>query len=300
MEAIVTGAPALDSAVVTLDVLHNGVLWGWLVTMNMWTKSIGTGVALVGLYMMRRYSVSHAFYRLWIPLLGLAFVALTLLFTLLDLHQPLRFWHMFVWPHFTSMINIGAWLLNAYMALLLGMFWAAFKGNDKLFDGLLLPAVLVAFFATIYTAGLMGQANAREIWHTPTEIAQMLLAAAIAGSAAFLLLGRSITHDEKLSLAWLLGLSAVLALLIFVSELIFAPQKSEEAAWVIHYLLSGEMRLFFVGGLVIAFAVPAALVFASISRDQTKLLPVAALSALAGLWMVKHAWLIAPQMIPLS
>jgi len=48
MDPMTADAPILQSATVTLDVLHSGVLWGWYVTMNMWAKSIGTGVLLVG------------------------------------------------------------------------------------------------------------------------------------------------------------------------------------------------------------------------------------------------------------
>ena len=78
---------------VTLDVLHTGITWGWYVTMNMWAKSVGTGVLLVGAYMMRRHAGSQDFYRKWMPILGFLFVQLTLLFTVLDLHQMFRFWH---------------------------------------------------------------------------------------------------------------------------------------------------------------------------------------------------------------
>ena len=35
---------AATNAVVTLDVAIPGIVWPWFVTMNMWAKSIGTGV----------------------------------------------------------------------------------------------------------------------------------------------------------------------------------------------------------------------------------------------------------------
>lgn len=37
-------------AVVTLDVPLPGIIWGWMITLNMWAKSIGTGVILVGAF----------------------------------------------------------------------------------------------------------------------------------------------------------------------------------------------------------------------------------------------------------
>ena len=48
MDPLTADAPVLQSATVTLDALHTGVMWGWYVTMNMWAKSVGTGVLLVG------------------------------------------------------------------------------------------------------------------------------------------------------------------------------------------------------------------------------------------------------------
>jgi hypothetical protein len=38
----------------------------------------------------------------------------------------------------------------------------------------------------------------------------------------------------------------------------------------------------------------------SVRAKQPVALKLAAVSSLAGLWMVKHAWLIAPQLLPLS
>lgn len=299
MDPLTADVPALQSATVTLDVLHTHVMWGWYVTMNMWAKSVGTGVLLVGVYMMNRYAANRGFYRLWMPLVGFVFIQITLLFTVLDLHQMFRFWHMFVWPHFTSAINVGAWLLTAYTGLLALLIFAVWKRLEKLYDRLLPVTVVIAFFATIYTAALMGQANAREIWSTPAEIAQMLLAAGLSGSATFLLF-RKPTDEEQLSLGWVLALSSVTALMIFVGEVVFAPFKSEEAEYVIHTLISGNLGLLFAAGLVIGFVVPAALGFWSARVRHPVALRFAAIAGLVGLWMVKHAWNIAPQLLPLS
>jgi len=293
-------ASAMDqSAVVTLDVLHTGVIWGWFVTMNFWAKSVGTGVLLVGAFMMKRYQASQSFYRWAMPILGFLFINLTLLFTVLDLHQPLRFWHMFVWPHTTSAINIGSFLLSAYLGLLTVMGWATWKKKDSLFNALLAPTWILAFAATVYTAALLGQANAREVWSTPTEVAQTILAATLAGSAAFLLLGRT-DREERTTLAWVLALSAVVAAVIFAGELVFAPQKSEEGAWVVHALMQGHLATLLFSGIALGFGVPALVGFWNVKADQPGLLKLAAVSGLVGLWLVKHAWLIAPQLIPLS
>lgn len=287
------------AARVTLDVLHTGVIWGWYVTMNFWAKSISTGVFLLGAFFMKK-SPARDFYRLMVPAVAFVFINVTLLFTVLDLHQMFRFWHMFVWPHPTSAINLGAWVLTAYNGLTLLMTYLAWKRKDALYDRLIIPTWVIAFLATIYTAGLLGQANARELWHTPTEVAQMILAASLAGSATFLLLNQ-VPEKERPGFAWVLGLSALTSLTIYVSEVVFAPQKSEEAGYLIDLLLSaGTLRTLFFSGLLLGFVVPALLAFFGLKRNAAAVFPLAALSSLVGLWLVKHAWLIAPQLIPLS
>jgi protein NrfD len=46
---------AATQAVVTLDVAIPGTVWPWLVTVNMWAKSIGTGVIFMLFLLLRKY-----------------------------------------------------------------------------------------------------------------------------------------------------------------------------------------------------------------------------------------------------
>lgn len=290
------------TAVVTLDVLHNGIIWGWPVAMNMWAKSVATGVVLVA-WLQLRPSVrpaDPAFYRRHVPILGLVFIAITLVFTLYDLHQPLRAWHLYVWPHLTSLVNIGGWLLNGFALALVPFAWWWWRGDVERFDRWLDALVVVAFAATIYTGALLGQATAREIWSTPTELVQMLLSALLCGSGALLVVGRDRPAAELDRLGWILAGSAGLSLLVFVAEIVFAPMKSAEGAWVIHELVRGSLAPVFLGGLCAAFAAPALLAAVALRGGPRALLPVAGFLAIAGLWAVKYAWLVAPQLLPLS
>lgn len=290
----------MENATVTLDVLHSGVIWGWFVTMNFWAKSISTGVILLAPWVYRNYPEQRM--RLIAPLLGFVFLNITLLFTVMDLHQPFRFWHMFVYPHFTSILNLGGWVLTIYNFLLVVHVGLEILGKRQdIYDRLMPVTWVVAFLATIYTAGLLGQASARELWHPPTEVAQMILAATLAGSAVYLLLRVGEDRGAK-DMATVLGLSATASLTIFIAELVLAPQRSEDAEYVIHHILLGEpLKAIFVGGLVLAYVVP--MILSLITTRVSNLPPLGMLagaSSLVGLWMVKHAWLIAPQLVPLS
>jgi hypothetical protein len=42
------------------------------------------------------------------------------------------------------------------------------------------------------------------------------------------------------------------------------------------------------------------IVFVTINSNNTKALPLAGISALVGLWLAKHVWLVIPQLLPMS
>jgi hypothetical protein len=286
-----------EHAIVTLDVLHSGVIWGWFVTMNLWAKSLSTGAVLVGAWAMARHPGSSDFYRRWMPILAFVFLNVTLFFTTFDLHQPQRFWHLFVYFNPTSAVAWAGWILALFNALLVVVLFFTWRDDRVWLDRLKVPLVGLAFAATLYTAALLGQANAREVWSTPTEVAQTLLSAGLAGSAVYLLFPR-LDLEERRSLGLVLAGTSLVSLLIFLAELVFAPMKSEEARATVELLVSGELAPLMVPGLLLGFAVP--LVVALGARGSSAPLRIAALSALVGLWMVKHAFLVAPQLLPLS
>ena len=97
---------AATNAVVTLDVGLPGIVWPWLVTINMWAKSIGTGVIFMLFYLLKRYPDAVGNLRVSTTIVSIVFIHIFLLFTLADLHQPFRMWHIFFYPHWTSAITV--------------------------------------------------------------------------------------------------------------------------------------------------------------------------------------------------
>ncbi|MEJ2468131.1 MAG: polysulfide reductase NrfD [Campylobacterales bacterium] len=293
---------AATNAVVTLDVGLPGIVWGWIITMNMWAKSIGTGVIFMLFYLLKRYPEASGNLRFPVTIVSLVFIHIFLLFTVIDLHQMFRFWHIFFHPHWTSAITVGAWIVTVLVLVLFGMAFATFiKKDNALFDKLLVWAVILAIPVTLYTAGIMAEATARELWQMPTEAAQMVLAATLTGSATVLLMGGNLPYEAKRDLAVVLGLSALAAFILYMSELVFGPIKAEEVAAVLEYVKGhGEYTTMFWVGQALAFIIPFVLVILSVTNRSAGLLKVAALSAIVGLWIVKHVWLVIPQLLPMS
>ncbi len=149
-------AQNINNAIVTMDVALPGVVWGWMITLNMWAKSIGTGVILVGAYLLARYSKNEGDLKGLknvIPIISFIFLHIFLLFTLLDLHQPFRMVNIFFHPHFTSAITVGAWLATALTGVIVFMTYLVMFKNEtgELYDKLMTAATVLAVPVTLYT-----------------------------------------------------------------------------------------------------------------------------------------------------
>jgi len=295
---------AATHAVVTLDIPLPDVFWGWYVTMNMWAKSIGTGLIFM-LFLLLRKNPSEIGTGIRTSTTIVSFVMMNvfLLFTLADLHQPFRMWHIFFYPHWTSAITVGAWMATLFVGLeFLMIVVMIVKKNTALFDKLLFWVTLLAIPVTLYTAGIMAEASARELWQMSTESVQMILAATLSGSAAMILLaGSKLSEESRNFLGAILGLSALLSFIIYMSEYIFGGMKSEEVTAILAYVKGdGEYATMFWIGQWVAYILP--MLFVGLSRltKNSSLLGLAAILAIAGLWIVKHVWLVIPQLLPLS
>ena len=240
--------------------------------------------------------------RLPTAITAFVFINIFLLFTLADLHQPFRMWHIFFYPHFTSSITVGAIMASAFLGLLTLLVFLAWKKQDETYDKVFLWTTILAIPVTLYTAALLAQCTARELWQMPAESAQMILAATLSGSAFMILLGGSkLTYEAKQTLGVVLGLSALMAFIIYMSEYVFGPMKAEEIAFTLEYIKGdGPYTVMFWLGQWMTFIIPMGLILLSRSSKSEAILKLAAILALVGLFMVKHVWLIIPQLLPMS
>ena len=293
---------AATNAVVTLDVALPGTVWPWLVTVNMWAKSIGTGVIFMLFLLLRTHPESGNKLRLHSAVAAFIFINIFLLFTLADLHQPFRFWHILVHPSFSSAIAWGTFMASTFLGLLTLLVFFAWKKDDATFDKIFLWTTILAIPVTLYTAALMSQCTARELWQMPAESAQMILAALVAGSAFMILLGGDkLTYEAKKTLGTVLGLSALMAFIIYMSEYVFGPMKAEEIAFTLEYIKGdGPYTVMFWLGQWMTYLLPMGLIILSRSSKSESILKLAAILALVGLFMVKHVWLMIPQLLPMS
>jgi Ni/Fe-hydrogenase subunit HybB-like protein len=229
------------------------------------------------------------------------FLNIFLLFTLLDLHQPLRMVNIFFHPHFTSAITVGAWMATALTGVIAFMAFLAVMKNKTsgLYDLLLKIAVILAIPVTLYTAVIMGEASARALWATPAELAQMALAALVAGSSILLLLGGKFSSEAKRELGIILAVAASLSLIMYLGEYYFSWKDAEVEATLAAIREGGDWHFMFWLGQFIGYIIPIILVAIALKGGEG-LLKIAAVLALVGLFIAKHVWLVIPQLLSLS
>jgi len=306
-------------AVVTLDVPIQGIVWGSIITVNMWAKSIGTGVVFLGAFLWFRHNKESMPNLRWMmPILAFVSLNVFLLFTLIDLHQPYRMIHIFTHPHWTSSITVGAWLASIFLGLITVLMVIgvadAFpslggkkckvttiaRNNSELYEKIMPWLVFLAIPVTTYTAIIMAQASARELWQAPTEVMQMMWAALMAGSGALILVSGSWSKEARKDLALVLTMAVFFSFAMYMSEYFFSFKSSEAEAVLAYVHSGGAFNVEFWIGLSIGFIIPFFLGMSYMKSENMTLLRFAALAALVGLFFVKDVWLKIPQMLPLS
>lgn len=306
------------NAVVTMDVALPGIIWGWMITLNMWAKSIGTGVILVGAFLLYRHKHEEIPNLRWLmPLISFIALNVFLLFTLVDLHQPLRMINIFLHPHWTSAITVGAWMASLFTGLVTLMAAIGFldahpdvarhNGIAKLFrkmSGLyekVFPFVIVlALPVTMYTAVIMAQSSARELWAAPAELVQMLFAAFMVGSASLILISEKWSAESKRDLAMVLALSVFFSFLMYMGEYFFSYKAAEIEATIAYIHADGSYHIQFWLAMTLGYIIPFFIAMGSLKEENRVLMKFAAFTTFIGLYLAKSTWLEIPQMIPLS
>ncbi len=305
-------------AIVSLDVPLPQIIWGWMITLNMWAKSVGTGVILVGAFLLYRHKKEEMPNLRWLmPLIAFIFLNIFLFFTLTDLHHPYRMVNIFLHPHWTSAITVGAWMASLFTLLitilmLIGGLDAHpelrknascakwLRGHSGLYETLFPFVVFLAIPVTLYTAIIMAEASARELWQAPAEVMQMMWAALLAGSAGLIFISGSWSKEARKDLALVLAIATFFSFTMYMGEYFFSFKSAEGEATLAYVHSGGAFNAEFWFAMVLGFIIPFFLAVSTMKSDNKTLLRFAAILALIGLYMAKDVWLKIPQMLPLS
>jgi formate-dependent nitrite reductase membrane component NrfD len=222
------------------------------------------------------------------PLVALVALALTGGLLVWDLEHPERFWMVLLKPQWRSWLVRGGFIITGYGVLLTAHLVLAFRGRADLTPSLAWVGGPLAILSAVYTAYLLAQAKARDLWQSPLLPAHFLVQAFMAGGAVLLLMVR----DPRLlgPVVGFFGLSVVLHLGMVAGEVTMA-HPTAHGALAAKNMVRGKYADWFWSGVVLTAA--ALFVVGSFPG-------AAGAAALAGLFAYEHAYVQAGQSVPLA
>src|SRR5215218_5517368 len=244
----------------TYDEPSKGVHWGKEVPAYICTKAIATGAVAIP-FLAVGIGTPVPYAALWAgAILGLIFMLATGGLLVLDLDRPDRFHYVLLRPQWRSWLTKGAYIITGFGGLL--VLWVVIKlvGGGRVADVALAWPLVTLAFATAV--------------YTAFLFAQSK--------------GRSFWQSLALGL---LG-----GLLVYWAELsIRHPDR--DAARAAQMIYKGRYkRLFWGVSVVLGSLVPLAL----IATGSPVAIAAAGILALVGIFAAEHAWIEAPQLIPLA
>ena len=278
------------------DIPQRGVLWGWEVSGYLWTKSIAAGILmlplllhLTGLLELRpRLQAGSA-------LLSLIFLGLTGALLVKDLDQPQRFLYVLLRPQWRSWLVRGAYIITVFGGLT--TLWLAMVVTGMGESSLLMSVlVLLAIMTAVYTAFLLGQAKGRDLWQSPLLSVRMLVTSLMTGGAVLLLLGL-VTDSGVLAPAVTALVVAIVIHLLLVAFELLTPHVTADTAMALALMTRGPLRVPFWSSVLLGNVLP--LVLLATASSGLGVLPACVL-VLVFAAVGEHAWVRAPQLIPLS
>jgi Ni/Fe-hydrogenase subunit HybB-like protein len=176
---------------------------------------------------------------------------------LVDLEQPLRFWHLILYLRITSPITWGTFLLSLYPLNCIVYGYFMFKGDMKRTKLFGLIGIPLALLVHGYTGFILALGKARVLWNTAIMPPIFLVSAMVSGLAMMILvviikdyiIQRKKEPNRELiyALGKFLVASIALDLLLIGIDLTVLLTSHTEAYEAAMLLLNGEFSLPFLG-----------------------------------------------------
>jgi Ni/Fe-hydrogenase subunit HybB-like protein len=230
---------------------------------------------------------------------------------LVDLEQPLRFWHLILYLRITSPITWGTFLLTLYPMNCVVYGYFMFKGDLKRTKIFGLIGIPLALMVHGYTGFILALGKARVLWNTAIMPPIFLVSAMVSGLAMMILvviikdyvIQRKREHDPQLlyDLGKFLVASIVLDLILIGIDLMVLLTSHTEAYKAALMLLGGEFSHLFLGIEVLLGAViPLILLLSPFTRRWIPSLVIASILVMIGIFAMRYIMVVGGLTIPLS
>jgi tetrathionate reductase subunit C len=204
---------------------------------------------------------------------------------IIDLNQPLRFWHLFVYLNPTSPLTWGSFFLLADAVVCISYAYFVLQGNTKMARIWGLGGLPVAIAGHSYTGFFLALSKARAFWNTALNPALFMVSAMVSGLAVLIVVGNlwlrryapemSPVQVEKHkgvigTLLRLFIIFIVADLFLIGSDLTVLASSDTESYAMLQLLTTGEFAVWFLG---IEILLGAILPLGLLSFPQTRRLP---------------------------
>lgn len=234
---------------------------------------------------------------------------------LIDLEQPMRFWHLLVYLNWTSPITYGTFLLTLYPINCLIYGYFLFTGHMKLSKLFGLLGIPLAVAVHGYTGFILALGKGREFWSTSLMPTLFLVSAMVSGIALVIVVAavmnrlreahqsaEQIAQNRKLiiGLGKFMGALIIADLFLVFNDILVLLTSSSEALLVVKMILFGSFSPMFLGiEIMLGGFIPLALIFIPRTGRSPAGVIFASVLVLVGVFAMRYVVVVAGQSIPL-
>lgn len=225
---------------------------------------------------------------------GFTVLVMALLLVLLDLGHAERFWHVLIYPDFSSMITWMVWLHSSYLLVLMAelvlVLWGGERG-ERLLKYLAYLSLPMGLALIIVSGSIFGVVAARPLWNTASLPLMFLVSALAAGSSLLTLLvvvfSRNKGTDEYQALVrrlatvtGILLVTGVFAAAVIAFTILYKSSGSPSRVDALNLILTGPYWWsFWILHILLGVLIPLVILFTA--PDKPRLVGLAvALSAI--------------------
>jgi len=230
---------------------------------------------------------------------------------LIDLEQPLRFWHLIIYLRITSPITWGTFLLSLYPMNCMVYGYFMFKGDLKKTKIFGLIGIPLALLVHGYTGFILALGKARVLWNTAIMPPIFLVSAMVSGLALMILVviikdfviqrGKEPNRDLIYALGKFLVASIALDLILIGIDLSVLLTSTTEAYKAALMLLDGSFSSLFLGVEILLGAIlPLSLLLSPFTKRWIPGYAVASVLVMVGIFAMRCIMVIGGLSVPLS
>jgi len=243
--------------------------------------------------------------------LAISLLMIAPMILLVDLEQPLRFWHLILYLRVTSPITWGTFLLTLYPLNCIVYAYFMFKGDMKRTKFFGLIGIPLALLVHGYTGFILALGKARVLWNTAIMPPIFLVSAMVSGLAMMILvvmikdyiIQRKKEPNRELiyALGKFLVASIVLDLILIGIDLSVLLTSHTEAFEAAMMLLNGQFSLPFLGVEVFLGGIVPLFIFLSpFTKRWIPGLAFASVLVMIGILAMRFIMVVGGLSIPLS